>query len=42
MKDASDSEVEYLNKAMSEEEYLDVDTETDFEIVRYFYDKMEN
>ncbi len=24
-----------------EEEYLDVDTETDFEIVRYFYDKME-
>ena len=26
----------------SEEEYLDVDTETDFEIVRYFYDKMEN
>jgi len=25
-----------------EHEYLDVDTETDFEIVRYFYDKMEN
>ena len=25
-----------------EHEYLDVDTETDFEIVRYFHDKMEN
>ena len=25
-----------------EYEYLDVDTETDFEIVRYFHDKMEN
>jgi hypothetical protein len=26
----------------SEKELLDVDTETDFELVRYFYDKVEN